>query len=621
MSIYCKTIYTAEKGSCFYDLNFPKKQFNSKNFYEIPELGIFIDENSYRVLKESSAKFFYAVQLPGYANDIKSLKPLTKEEYKKFSKNRNISELYYNPKILGEGTYGRVIGFETTQSVIKESKEKGEDISEDIVKEISVYRYLKNINDLCIPRFQGFNLFPKIEIQLEKGINTLERMLPELDEYSRISIMLKLAKCLKVIADQYICNLDLKPANMIVTKNNNVHIIDWGLSEVIFGEMQTKYEKQTLWWRSPELCIPMTPYNHKADIFSLGIIFLQLYTQNIDPPCTVDTVPEYMKCTIRLLLNYDKNKLNTSRKIQNTMNTLINGEDEKKLLDGPSHADITKKLILSGKHYPEVFTKKGKLFSEDFADLLSKMLEINPVNRIDYDEIILHPFFQYLKRESIPSLPVFVNNMPSIPLYNYENRCLLFKKIVDIVDKDKLNPGCIFLSYQLFDMIMHKRRDIEAYWNDCGVACLLIASKLLPSDHSMVFTEQTKNRYTSLKNLLNFEKMIIETLEGNLLYPSLYSYYYHKNKKEMIYDPLRIGLAYYNRMDVYKRSFKEVNIDDYTIIKVRASYGIAIKPSELSEYNKHYFKTDVCYLDIRYKDGDTTKISGFLNSVPVLEVI
>lgn len=610
MSVYCKTIYTENKGSCFYNLDFPIKKFNSQNFYFLPELNIYIDEISYRMLKESSDKFFFSIPIPGYSQDIRSLKPLTKEQHKEFQRKKDKIKYEYDPpKTLGEGTFGKVIGYDVMKSVVKLSKEEklGEHLPGDTVKEIAFYRYFKNINDLCIPRFQGFSLFPKIELQISKGLRTLTDSIPTLDDYTALQIMLKLAKCMSIVASQKIVNLDLKPHNMIMATSNQVQIIDWGLAEVVLGKDQSKYEKQTLWWRSPEVCLNQ-PYNYKADIFSLGIIFIQLYTKNYDPICPTNDIYEYMRCLLRTLVNFNRKDIDTPLKIKNKMESIISG---------PSHAEITKKLMLSGDHYPNILTVKGKKFSEDFADLASKMLELNPENRIDYDEIILHPIFQYLKRESIPRLPVFVNNMPNIPIYDYENRALIFKKLVDLADKDGLDIGAIFLAYQLYDLVMHKERKMANQYNDCGVTCLLIASKILNTDNDMVFNTATRIRYTSYSNILKLEKEIINILEGNLLIPSLYTYKYG----DEIMKNLRIALGYYNRIDVYKTPFKEVDLSKYFLINVKASYGISVRDSEFTEYNKNYLKSNVAYLDVKYKMGDKTKVNGMLNSVPILEVI
>ena len=96
----CKTIYTKDSGVCIYNIDFPKFRTEikdpmtgkpvSKRVYKIPELNdLIIDEISYRMLKESSDKFFFSIPIPGYSQDIRSLKPLTKEQHKEFQRKKD----------------------------------------------------------------------------------------------------------------------------------------------------------------------------------------------------------------------------------------------------------------------------------------------------------------------------------------------------------------------------------------------------------------------------------------------------------------------------------------------------------------------------------------------------
>ena len=132
MSVVCKTVYTPESGACIYSSNLDRLKLNDKIYYSIPELDIYIDEISYHAFKNPDYKVFYAIEKE---NGLYYLQPLTKEQHKKYQKDKQ-GYLYKGSKILGEGTYGQVRGYETQKSVVKISKAEDSDISKDIVKEI-----------------------------------------------------------------------------------------------------------------------------------------------------------------------------------------------------------------------------------------------------------------------------------------------------------------------------------------------------------------------------------------------------------------------------------------------------------------------------------------------------
>lgn len=64
---------------------------------------------------------------------------------------------------------------------------------------------------------------------------------------------------------------DIKPENLLIDKNDNVKIADFGCSEIILSEtVDTKYNG-TLPYMAPEL-IKKQPYGKKVDIWSCGVL-------------------------------------------------------------------------------------------------------------------------------------------------------------------------------------------------------------------------------------------------------------------------------------------------------------------------------------------------------------
>lgn len=70
---------------------------------------------------------------------------------------------------------------------------------------------------------------------------------------------------------------DLKPENVLISSENVVKLIDFGLAREIRSRPPYTEYVSTRWYRAPEIILRSTNYNSPVDIFALGCIMAELY--------------------------------------------------------------------------------------------------------------------------------------------------------------------------------------------------------------------------------------------------------------------------------------------------------------------------------------------------------
>lgn len=136
---------------------------------------------------------------------------------------------------------------------------------------------------------------------------------------------------------------DIKGANILLKKDGSVKIVDFGVSGRISPNNPTRITFiGTPYWMAPEVIESRgapAPYDFKADVWSLGITLLEL----------------------------------------------AHGE--------PPLADISPmKALFQIPYRPPPTLKEPGKWSNNFADFLSKCLQINPAQRWSYEQLLNHPW-------------------------------------------------------------------------------------------------------------------------------------------------------------------------------------------------------------------------------------
>jgi len=99
-----------------------------------------------------------------------------------------------------------------------------------------------------------------------------------LTDKQKIKIALQIAIAVQYIHSRQILHCDLKSANVLIDKNFNIKLIDFGLS--YFMSEAPKGYIGTARWMAPEI-LNGGEYSIKSDVFSYGMILMELLTEKI----------------------------------------------------------------------------------------------------------------------------------------------------------------------------------------------------------------------------------------------------------------------------------------------------------------------------------------------------
>ena len=169
-----------------------------------------------------------------------------------------------------------------------------------------------------------------------------------LNDSNKIKIALQIALVIKYLHSRKIVHCDLKSPNILIDKNYNIKLGDFGLSRFIGKNSENiKGKIGTPHWMAPEILLG-GKYEYHSDIFSYGMILWEILTgdipyNNIDPKKienlitnekNIVKVPDYGNLILRKLckkcINYDPQKRPNINEILRELKNIYDKDDDDK---------------------------------------------------------------------------------------------------------------------------------------------------------------------------------------------------------------------------------------------------------------------------------------------------
>ncbi|VTZ69322.1 cdc2-related kinase 2, putative [Plasmodium chabaudi chabaudi] len=284
-------------------------------------------------------------------------------------------EKYHGLEKIGEGTYGVVYKAQNSDGesfALKKIRLEKEDegIPSTAIREISILKELRHSNivklyDVIHAKKRLILVFEHLDQDLKKLIDVCDG---GLESVTAKSFLLQLLNGIAYCHEHRVLHRDLKPQNLLINREGELKIADFGLARA-FGIPARRYthEVVTLWYRAPDILMGSKKYSTPIDIWSVGCIFAEMVNGRPLFPGVSDT-----------------DQLMRIFKILGTPNSQ-NWPDVFKLPKYDPNFPVYEPLPW------ETFIKG---LDDTGIDLLSKMLKLDPNQRITAKQAIEHPYFK-----------------------------------------------------------------------------------------------------------------------------------------------------------------------------------------------------------------------------------
>ena len=417
--------------------------------------------------------------------------------------------------LLGEGAYGKVYGTNHPNVACKQVyfKSELEGYPPFLLREISSSMALNHCSNIIkiINVRSDLKHINHVNIYMTRFASDL---ITHLDTYGDIYdiesiklIMFQIIQGLYNAELLSICHRDVKLQNILINSENKIVIADWGLSRFMQTNDRTVFTNnvQTRWYRAPELMLGDTKYNTSIDVWSIGTLLYEMLTKTVMFPGS---------CEIEQLFRIFRQF----------------GTPTPQTWAGIEKLPCYKHTFPQWK--PKPLTPSIKGLDSQSCELIGKMLQLNPLDRINFRDSLNHSFFDSVRNNVFFPKQSLISNLNRLNKRVIDNTYMVRHTNINDILRNKLynwlfsvSSGfgfkyqTFFIACEYFDLylsnnicnnILHNLRLI-------GLTCLHIASKIHDTSSNRIddYIKLTHNGYTS-SDFLFMEESIVKSFEYNL---------------------------------------------------------------------------------------------------------
>ena len=205
-----------------------------------------------------------------------------------------LAHLYSDPVYAGKGGFARVFkakrNTDNKTVAIKIPISLDEGTGRSFLREITSWQRLSHENIITL---YDANILPIPYLEMEYADSgSLDQMNKPVDVDTASEIILGIAEGLSYSHAQGVIHRDLKPMNVLLTKDFTPKISDWGLSKIVAESRTSSVYGFTPLYASPEQVSPKKfgKPDERTDVYQLGVIFYELLAGR--PPFEGDDLVE-----------------------------------------------------------------------------------------------------------------------------------------------------------------------------------------------------------------------------------------------------------------------------------------------------------------------------------------
>jgi serine/threonine protein kinase len=193
--------------------------------------------------------------------------------------------------------------------VLRGSFDENPDAVARFQREARMVARLEHIHILPVYDFDGKHEPPYIVMRLLEGGTLKERLAQEFPTYGEIiKLIRQIAAALDYAHRQGVIHRDIKPSNIMIDRDNNVYVTDFGLARLVDRASDSGVRELTQAgmvmgtpaYMAPEQGMGEEDIDHRADIYSLGIILFQMLTGDLPftAPTAMGLLLQHFQATI-----------------------------------------------------------------------------------------------------------------------------------------------------------------------------------------------------------------------------------------------------------------------------------------------------------------------------------